>query len=394
MGDSGALLYAHEESPCLRRTLLTMCGCNAQRCLKMHFFEAASDDDGSGLGSSAAGKRRVFSLRRPLRLGLKTVVPICLGLGQLLGQVLAHALGLKKEQVEVAGNLSMLLGLVVGIVLLVTIPDALRLRMVVGAPRPLGGQQQQQQQQQLGNEDDNGGIDGAMGSSVRQRKAEGIGGGGGGGGDDDDVWYDEEIGLVEETMEPYLHAFSGCRKFFVCCCCCTNFTRLVEVRGRDLEGNHSDEYDGAARYRHVYTTRANMCCCGAHNNCCASTCCHERFVMDIIDAGYEDSAAQIASASAAAEYTAPTNTATTSTSPNSDNSSSGHSRSGAAGGRVVSHLVRTYSPSANCCDAFCRCYNGFSQYLVEFPEGATQNQRLLLLASFISTDLEFFDNNQ
>ena len=40
------------------------------------------------------------------------------------------------------------------------------------------------------------------------------------------------------------------------------------------------------------------------------------------------------------------------------------------------------------------CYNGFSQYLVEFPEGATQNQRLLLLAAFISTDLEFFDNNQ
>ena len=114
-----------------------------------------------------------------------------------------------------------------------------------------------------------------------------------------------------------------------------------------LTTSNSSSYSFSAGM-HVFTTRANMCCCGAHNNCCGATCCKERFVIDILDPRDNDA--------------------------------------------VVSQLVRTYAPGG--CSAFCRCYNGFSQYLVEFPEGATQNQRILLLASFISTDLEFFDNNQ
>ena len=340
------LFWAQEESPCWRRTCLTIFGCNSQRCLEMHFYEAAVQPDSGGISQQP----RVFSLRRPLRLGLKTVVPLCVGLGELVGQIIAIAL-----DKPVLHFIGLSAGLLLGVLLLLFFPNHLRLRMEVVAPMARSGEQN-------ADKDTEGLLDASAGIKLDSVGSPplpascGI---------QDGVWDDQEIGLVEEALEPRPGEFSACQQCWTCCCLCTNFTRLTEKNVDSVSDRRSN---------HVYTTRASMCCCGNHNNCFGATCCNEAFVIEILDPSTEGASGL-------------------SSLPLLQQPESGSGSSSANTLPVMANLVKLYAPDKHCA-SLCRCYNGFSQYIVEFPTEATQNQRMLLLASFISTDLEFFDNNK
>merc|ERR1712226_1200219 len=121
------------------------------------------------------------------------------------------------------------------------------------------------------------------------------------------------FGMVRESWSPF------CGRCISANCMCTTYADILE--GSD-----------PMNMQRVSQTRTNTFCCGgAHNNCCGSTCFKNDFLIDILD--------------------------------DNDN--------------VVATIQKTYAAGEGkdgCFDSgFCRqplCMM-FSQYLVEFPEGAT-----------------------
>lgn len=138
------------------------------------------------------------------------------------------------------------------------------------------------------------------------------------------------IGMVRENYSPC------CSKYIQATCCCTFYTDLLE--GTD-ENN----------MKRVYQTRNNQCCFNGHNNFCGATCIKNDYLIDILD----------------------------------DN------------GVVVATMQKTYAGGEGqdgCLDSgFCRMCGYYSQYIVEFPEGSTPNQRALIITSIIHTDFQFFE---
>mmetsp|Transcript_11589 Transcript_11589/g.31217 ORF Transcript_11589/g.31217 Transcript_11589/m.31217 type:complete len:285 (-) Transcript_11589:464-1318(-) len=175
-------------------------------------------------------------------------------------------------------------------------------------------------------------------------------------------------GRIEERFEPYEGAYSTSSKVWECCCGIV-YSKLLQMTTPGASGVNENEEESLAKgltseqlgeLQHAFTTRTAQCCFPAcsccstnpnrHNNCYGGTCCKDRLIIDILDRQ----------------------------------------------GQVVAHAARVYaSGSGTSCvtGACCRMINGYSNYLLEFPPGATQRERVLLLASFIATDLELFDNN-
>lgn len=138
------------------------------------------------------------------------------------------------------------------------------------------------------------------------------------------------IGMVRENMDP---CFS---RFCALSCCQVSYADI-------LEGPNERSLT------RVFQTRTSNLCCGAHNNFCGGTCLRNDYIIDILD--------------------------------NNDN--------------VVATMQKTYAAGEGkdgCLDSgFCRCCGRFSQYLIEFPEGATPNQRALIITSVLHTDFMFHE---
>ena len=266
-----AALVAHEESKCGWRAALACCGCLNFRALTMHFFESV---DGSDEG---AGIER-FRLTRPFRMGIKATIGLCAGVGLFLGRVVTYALPffVAVPKGGVAELVFGVLGACVGLVLVRTRPESLRLRLSLVEE---GGR---------------------------------------------------VVGEVVEAFEPAAGTSSFDEKWWTCCCLCTFFARVT-----------SETEPG-------FTLRFNSCCCGEHNNCCGATCCRPDLVIDVLDES----------------------------------------------GAVVSHVQKTFAPAGgdeSCCNTLCRCLNQFDSFLVEFPAGASQRQRALLVAGLFSVEYEHFE---
>jgi len=141
------------------------------------------------------------------------------------------------------------------------------------------------------------------------------------------------LGMVRENLTPCM---SKCIEFD---CCCTAYTDIMEGTSPD-------------NMQVVYQTRAGTCCFGGHNNFCGATCCKNDILIDVLDAN----------------------------------------------GQKVSTIQKTYAAGQGpdgCCDTgFCRMCFYFSNYLVEFPENATPNQRALLIASVLHNDFLLFERDE
>mmetsp|Transcript_11571 Transcript_11571/g.31166 ORF Transcript_11571/g.31166 Transcript_11571/m.31166 type:complete len:319 (-) Transcript_11571:464-1420(-) len=294
------------------------------------------------------------------KFGIKMVVPIFTGLGVLIGRILEQVLLYVCDDGE-GGNVTLcrlsrlsypvcvVLGTVVGLLLLVFKTEEMRLKMDVGS---------------------------AKSTTVH--------------------------GRIEERFEPYEGAYSTSSKVWECCCGIV-YSKLLQMTTPGASGVNENEEESLAKgltseqlgeLQHAFTTRTAQCCFPAcsccstnpnrHNNCYGGTCCKDRCVVHAVGVGR-----------IAITFAADTTTITNS------NTITDHRTRLIIDildrqGQVVAHAARVYaSGSGTSCvtGACCRMINGYSNYLLEFPPGATQRERVLLLASFIATDLELFDNN-
>lgn len=200
--DLPATLLAHEESTCGWRAALACCGCLNFRALTMHFFESV---DGTAAG---AGVER-FRLARPFRLGIKGAIGLLAGAGLLFGRILAICLPfvVRFPLAGLAEPAFCLLGALVGLYLVATRPEQLRLRL----------------------------------SLVDERGQ-------------------TTVGEVVEAFEPFLGSqWSFADKWYHCCCRCTLFTRVAPERGGGGGGGFTLRFNACCCGDHNN-------CCGA--TCC------------------------------------------------------------------------------------------------------------------------------
>lgn len=144
----------------------------------------------------------------------------------------------------------------------------------------------------------------------------------------DDGTRSQEIGRVKENCEPY-----PCRAMESCCLC----TSYDDVQ---LKVNET--------YIQRYRIRENRSCCnGSHNNCCGSTCINNDIVFDILD--YND--------------------------------------------RKVAEVSKTFAGGTGLdfLTAIFRCCCNYSNYVVTFPPGSSEEDRALILAAVHHIDYKFFE---
>lgn len=143
-----------------------------------------------------------------------------------------------------------------------------------------------------------------------------------------------ELGTVIENYEPY---GDKCKAEV---CSCINYFDVFKSGKQQA----SDK---------LYTLVVNRACFGAHDNCCGATCCKEYQVFDILDRD----------------------------------------------GKVVGNIQKTYAKEdSGCLGGVCRMLNDFSNYVVTFPEGASVEDKQLLVGALIQMEYLYFtpkddDNN-
>jgi len=124
---------------------------------------------------------------------------------------------------------------------------------------------------------------------------------------------------------------AACRCFQTCCCCTTthNVLALDKPRGALV---------------HKYSLRTDSCCCGRNNNCCGSTCLKKDLIMDVLDAS----------------------------------------------GAMVGNMQKTYAPGGGA-GACCRCMFQYGNFIVDFPEAASEDERALLLTALLNTEFQLWE---
>jgi hypothetical protein len=140
------------------------------------------------------------------------------------------------------------------------------------------------------------------------------------------------VGSTRENFSPYP------KRCVQLCCLCTSFTDLMR----------HDPQSGRAERR--YTMRSTMCCCGRVNNFCGATCCRNDMIQDVLD-------------------------------PDT--------------GEVVSTVQKTFAPSGGgpCGGgaACCRCMQKFSNYILDFPEDADHEDRMLIVSGVMAVDYQLHE---
>lgn len=145
-----------------------------------------------------------------------------------------------------------------------------------------------------------------------------------------------EAGIETATMGKVVQDCGSPVRVFQQCCLSTTFEEVQEF---DL---------GSSTFQKLYTLRVNQSCCGGtSNNYCGGTPCLPDMVFDVLDEK----------------------------------------------GRVVATIQRTYGGDGDGDGALCTCAVDSSNYLVSFPDNATNDQRALLLAAVHHVDYRLFERN-
>jgi len=140
--------------------------------------------------------------------------------------------------------------------------------------------------------------------------------------------------MIGRVQEDFIFGKNCCLRYLQCCCKCTYYNNIETV---NPETKSLEE-----KYKLV----VNLCCCGRTNNCCGGTCCKNDAVFDIVDKD----------------------------------------------GKVAAHLQKTYAPTTGA-GACCRMCCQFSNYMVSFPEGASEEERVLIVASVLQAEYMFFEGD-
>ena len=114
------------------------------------------------------------------------------------------------------------------------------------------------------------------------------------------------------------------------CCCCVCTHRLWAG-------------PPGARQTHRYSLRTGICCCGRVNNCCGATCCKPNLIMDVLTPD----------------------------------------------GKLASTVQMAYGGAPGC-EGCARCAFDFNNYIVQFPEEASAEDRALLIAAVMSVEYALF----
>jgi len=138
------------------------------------------------------------------------------------------------------------------------------------------------------------------------------------------------VGRVEEFWPRDLGGY--CSRCFQTCCCCTTTHNVLAL----------DKPRGALV--HKYSLRTDSCCCGRNNNCCGSTCLKKDLIMDVLDAS----------------------------------------------GAMVGNMQKTYAPGGGA-GACCRCMFQYGNFIVDFPEAASEDERALLLTALLNTEFQLWE---
>jgi hypothetical protein len=99
-----------------------------------------------------------------------------------------------------------------------------------------------------------------------------------------------------------------------------------------------------------YELKLHLCCCqGESNNCCGATCFNYNAMFDLRDPGNND--------------------------------------------QVIGNVQKLYAPATDAtCAAFGRMCAGFDTFAIGFPEGSTQNDRMLILTAVMQAEFATFEN--
>merc|ERR1711920_1114664 len=115
------------------------------------------------------------------------------------------------------------------------------------------------------------------------------------------------------------------------CCECTNYHDLFMEKG--------------GMEKPLYTLVVNRACCGPHNNCCGATCLKENMIFPILNGE----------------------------------------------GETVAHIQKLYAKEdEGCLGAFCRMSSKFSNYIVSFPSGSSQEEKQLIMGGLMQIEYVFF----
>jgi len=139
------------------------------------------------------------------------------------------------------------------------------------------------------------------------------------------------IGRVRENFDNYP---VRCVQFLCCC------------MGREVV----EELDAASgAFTPKYELHTNKACCGPTNNCCGATCLRNDMVFHVTNS---------------------------------------------ADGQPATYLQKTYAGGSDASGGLARCCCMFSNYMLEFPEEASEDQRRLLVAAAMHSEYLFFDKSE
>jgi hypothetical protein len=101
-----------------------------------------------------------------------------------------------------------------------------------------------------------------------------------------------------------------------------------------------------------YELKLHLCCFqGNSNNCCGATCFNYNAMFDLRDPGNNN--------------------------------------------KVIANVQKLYAPATDTtCAAFGRMCGGFDTFAIGFPEGSTQNDRMLILTAVMQAEFAIFETDQ
>lgn len=128
------------------------------------------------------------------------------------------------------------------------------------------------------------------------------------------------------------------------CCCCKTYYDLKVLDMNAVMSGTPNKFDDK------YQLEVSLCCCGPHFNCCGAT----PFLNDAIFNIYP--------------YI-----------------------NGAVEDQPVGYIQKTYAPGGTAGAACCRCCFQYSNYLVDFPDNASVQDKATFVGAFVSTEYIHFE---
>jgi hypothetical protein len=151
------------------------------------------------------------------------------------------------------------------------------------------------------------------------------------------------VGHVRENFSPY------CGKCFQCCCKGSYYHNVYTLSADNNapSTNTMDREGGEPSYE----LDVNICCCGKNNNCFGATCCAHNSIFDISRVSGNNNKKELAST-----------------------------------------VQKMYAPASGAgCEACGRMLGAFDTFAIRFPEGSTQQERMMLIVAVLQAEFQLFE---